>query len=321
MKSGVKNGMGWVSVTIALVCGSLGSLCAGDSIGASTYLDQAAPADVPVVFRSGAVSGDGIEIALAVHPDGSEVYLTRIVSGRATLLVSAKAADGWTVPEPAPFSSSYDDAGAFVMADGETLFFTTKRPGAETVAPRDVYHIWTVTRRDGAWQEPTEVAFPLESASGEASPSLTLDGTLYYAADYPSLGGYGLYRSRLVDGVREMPERVDVFPSADGAVYVEPFVSPDESLVLFYSAGRPDNLAPKDMLGDLYVSFRNAEDEWTEPQSLGAPINTIAEESSPVLTPDGRFLFFASSRAARNHLPDVYWVSADFLRALNPAQP
>jgi hypothetical protein len=320
MRRNLRNLPTWLAM-VSLLAALVGAPAAGSGESPAVYFGEPAPGSVPAIFRAGAVSSDGIEIALAVHPGGNEMYLTRIVSGRVTLLVSTRAADSWTAPELAPFSSSCDDAGAFVTGDGEALYFTSKRPGVGDTGPRNIYHIWTVTRRDGAWQEPAEVAFPLESAIGEASPSLTLDGTLYYSAEYPSLGGYGVYRSRIEDGARQLPELALVLSNAGGIVDVEPFVASDASYILFYSAGRPDNLAPSGMLGDLYASFRTSDGAWTEPRNLGTTVNTAMEESSPTVTADGQFLFFGSNRAARNHLPDIYWVGTDFLTALKPAQP
>ncbi len=301
-----------------VVCG-LVSVASADNVAeiSGTYLGEPAPDSVPLVFRPGAVSGDGIEIALAVHPNVAEVYVTRITSGKAALLVSRRIGEGWTALEPVSFASACDDAGAFVTADGAMLYFASKRPGVGETAPRGAYHIWFVTRQGETWSEPAEVVLPLESVSGEASPSLTGDGALYYAADYTSLGGEGVYCSRSADGVWQLPEYVGVFPHG-GAVYVEPFISADGSFLLFYSAGRSDNLAPASTLGDLYVSFRDADGAWTPPRNLGSPVNSAMEESSPSLSPDGRFLFFASNRAARNRMPDICWVSADFLAAQKP---
>jgi hypothetical protein len=302
------------AVAVAFVSGVFATEVAESS---RSYLGEPAPGSTPVVFRPGVVSGDGIEIALAVHPDEAELYVTRITSGKATLLVSRKTGGVWRAIEPVSFASAYDDAGAFVTADGWMLYFASKRPGIGETTPRGAYHIWLVTRQGETWSEPAEVVLPLESVSGEASPSLTLDGALYYAADYTSLGGEGVYCSSLVDGVWQMPEYVGVFPH-DGAVYVEPFIAADGSFLLFYCAGRPDNLAPASTLGDLYVSFRTDDGAWTPPCNPGSPVNSAMEESSPSLSSDGRFLFFASNRAARNRMPDIYWVSADFLAALKP---
>jgi Tol biopolymer transport system component len=50
--------------------------------------------------------------------------------------------------------------------------------------------------------------------------------------------------------------------------------------------------------GDLYASrSTGAGGKWTKARHLEHGINTFADESSPSLTPDGRFLFFTSERS------------------------
>ncbi|MBN1661203.1 MAG: PD40 domain-containing protein, partial [Anaerolineae bacterium] len=222
---------------------------------------------------------------------------------------------GWTAPEPASFSGEYDDVNPFIRPDGQALYFSSRRPPAGSDTPRAHYQIWFVERAGAGWSDPSELALPLESAGGEMSPTLTRDGTLYYVADYPSLDGEGVYRAPLAGGEYGMPERLDFLLNTGQVVEVEPFVAPDESFVLFYSAGRPDNLAPDGRVGDLYITFRDSQGRWSEPQNLGRSVNSTGEESTPSLSPDGRYLFFASNRSAGSRLPDIYWVDAAFLPA------
>ena len=57
---------------------------------------------------------------------------------------------------------------------------------------------------------------------------------------------------------------------------------------------------------DLYITFRNSNDIWTEPVSLGEEINTSALETNAFVTPDEKYMFFTRKF-------DVYWVKADFI--------
>ncbi len=56
---------------------------------------------------------------------------------------------------------------------------------------------------------------------------------------------------------------------------------------------------------DLYYVNRE-KDQWSQPHSLGNGINTGAWESQPALTPDGRELYFASSRKGGYGGSDLY---------------
>ncbi len=89
------------------------------------------------------------------------------------------------------------------------------------------------------------------------------------------------------------------------------YVSPDESYTVL-SSSRPPSLGG----GDLFVSFRRPNGGWSEPAHLGNTINTDQTEFCPMVTPDGKFLFFSRRRGAswsEATAGDVYWVDAKIL--------
>ena len=57
-----------------------------------------------------------------------------------------------------------------------------------------------------------------------------------------------------------------------------------------------------------------ADGVWTDPVSLGEPVNTPRQEVFPGLSPDGKHLFFCRDTPGRSN--DVYWVSAASIPAL-----
>ena len=76
------------------------------------------------------------------------------------------------------------------------------------------------------------------------------------------------------------------------------FVAPDESYLIFCST-RPGGQGR----GDLYVSFRNEDGNWTEAKSMGDKINTRNLELCPCVSSDGHYFFYTSNE-------DIYWVDA-----------
>jgi len=71
-----------------------------------------------------------------------------------------------------------------------------------------------------------------------------------------------------------------------------PFISKD-GLSLYFASTRPGGGGDN----DFWVSQRASVDApWEPPQNLGAIINTTARESTPTLSLDGHFLYFASAR-------------------------
>lgn len=58
---------------------------------------------------------------------------------------------------------------------------------------------------------------------------------------------------------------------------------------------------------DIWVSYKVGE-EWSKPQNIGAPINTIAKETQPCISGDGRTLYFCSNRKGGEGGLDI-WMS------------
>jgi Tol biopolymer transport system component len=251
--------------------------------------DQPMPA--PAVFGRGVISTGSFDSHPEFTPDGKTLYFLRSAPNFNfwTILVSHFANGQWSTPEVAPFSGQYSDADPFITRDGAQLFFISRRPAAGK-AGRDT-DIWVMDRTPSGWSEPRNVGVPINSEGDEWYPTVTRDGTLYFGSDRP--GGKGstdLYRSRLVNGKYAPPENLGDVINTQFDEF-EPFITADESLLLFMASGRPDGIGGS----DLYVSHhRNG--AWTKPVNLGDKINTRGREYSPKISPDGKYFFWTSTR-------------------------
>jgi hypothetical protein len=85
-----------------------------------------------------------------------------------------------------------------------------------------------------------------------------------------------------------------------------PFVSPNEDFFLFDSH-RPGGFGD----ADLYAAFPRGRKKGYRVVNLGESINTPKAEFCPVLSPDGKFLFYTSGE-------DIYWVDAKVIEDLKP---
>jgi hypothetical protein len=54
---------------------------------------------------------------------------------------------------------------------------------------------------------------------------------------------------------------------------------------------------------------------WSEPVKLGPEVNSPSIELCPIVTADGKYLFFLSQRDGESH---AYWVRADFIDKMRP---
>ena len=324
-------------------CGPCGPVATEDvSAGAfpelrGPYLGQESPGLEPRLFAPGVVSTGLATRDVAMTPDGDELYFAVTVGARTVIMETKVVGGTWTEPVVASFSGRYLDIEPAISPDGERFFFLSTRPQpGQEEKPGWVYQdIWVMERVGDGWGEPYNLGPPVNSDAPEYFPSITADGTLYFTRE-----GEGrvsaTYRSRLVDGVYTEPEILG--PEVNcGRNRFNVFVAPDESYAIVPAMGREDSLGGV----DYYVVFRSADDVWSEPINLGEAVNQPqGREWSASLSPDGKYLFFMSSRTtAEAGLPltgktvnellgisaqpgqgssDIWWVSADVIEQLRP---
>jgi len=73
----------------------------------------------------------------------------------------------------------------------------------------------------------------------------------------------------------------------------EALISPDGSFLILMAGGRSDSRGGF----DLYISY-NRSGGWTKPVNLGDKINSSGNEYSPVISPDGKYFFWTSTRTS-----------------------
>jgi Tol biopolymer transport system component len=251
----------------------------------------------PELVGPGVLSTPLDELNAAFTPDGSTMYYSISSPGPSadqfgTVVVSRLRSGKWTPPEVAPFSGQFSDYDPFVSPDGSRLYFASNRPNGTAKQSRADYDIWFVDRSGGGeWGTPRNAGPAINSRAPEYYPSVASDGTLYFSTVRPETKGhFNLYRSRVVNGQLAAPENLG--PTLNGAYdNIDNVIAPDQSFIIFASYGRPDGLGN----GDLYVSFYN-DGAWTAPKNLGAPVNSVALEYTPSLSPDLKYLYWTSNR-------------------------
>ncbi len=124
-----------------------------------------------------------------------------------------------------------------------------------------------------------------------------------------------IYRAqRRADGRFDAPVNIGTPPNSSDSEG-DTFVSPDERYLILTS-NRPGGAGN----GDLYASFRTADGRWGSPVSLGPAINTADQEFCPMVTPDGRYLFFSRTYGGTSWATttdaDVFWVDMEVVERL-----
>ena len=273
------------------------------------YLGQTPPGNKPEIFAPGIISLENrFETYPTFSPDGKEMYFSVVnASWTEGKILYTKIKDGiWSNPEIALFSDNqFINWESFISPDGQKMFFASNRP------PSSNMDIWMTERiSNSIWSNPVHLDNQINSNAEDGSACVTLNGTLYFKSSRG--GGFGnswLYRSKLVDGVYSEIENLGNIIKT-GHQETEPYMSPDESYMIFISQTRIGGKGG----WDLWICFRNKDNSWTEPINIGQEINSTDDEYGPRVTHDGKYLFF--TRENRGKTMDIYWVSAKIIETL-----
>jgi len=301
------------------------------------YLGQEPPGREPEIFAPGIVSTGLATRDVAITPDNTELYFAVTLGDRTMIMESHQQNGVWTEPAVAPFSGRYLDIEPAISPDGQRFFFLSTRPQpGQEEKPGWVYQdIWVMDREGDAWGEPSNLGPPVNTDAPEYFPSATIDGTLYFTREGEDRVS-ATWRSRFVDGAYTEPELLG--PEVNcGSNRFNVFVAPDESFAIVPALGREDAIGGV----DYFVVFRSEDDTWSEPINMGPAINQPqGREWSASLSPDGKYLFFMSSRSyGETSVPltaktitellrlstepgrgssDIWWVSAEVIESLRP---
>lgn len=197
-----------------------------------------------------------------------------------------------------PLNSDENEGAGCISQDGRILYFTAcNRP--DGLGRCDLYISY---RKNGGWSTPQNLGPGVNSKAWESQPCLSIDGqTLYFVSNRD--GGYGgmdIYQTRLVEGRWTAPENLGPTINTQGDEK-SPFVSFDDEKLYFASDGHIG------MGGlDLFVCTRNDGGGWSTPENLGYPINTLGDESSLIVSPDGTTAIFSSDKFGGQGGLDLY---------------
>jgi len=266
------------------------------------WLGQPDPGATPAMFAPGIVSGydfNSEHSPVAFTPDGNEAYWTKKFRG--PILFSRRVNGLWTPPQPAPFLSPWGDGEPFSSPAGKRLYFLSFRP-LQPGGKGDKENVWDVEREGDGWGAPKPEAASVNAYDHHWLFSVAADGTLWVSAPgADGKGGRDIYCAALVDGLRQAPRNAGPVINTAADEHM-PFIAPDGSYLIFSRRGEPGD-------GGQFrfrICYRDG-DGWTAPAGLGEAIDKVAMALCPMITPDGKYMFFLGQG-------DIFWVRADFLR-------
>ena len=223
-------------------------------------------------------------------------------------------ADGLTLVEvsamkrilPEKINSGFDDYSAVLSKDGKTLFFVSRRTdtkggGVNPDDQRFYEDIYAV-----AW-DPSAKSF--DSVSNELG---MLNSIGFDAINAFNMNGGAVYvtlNTSTVEVGRSFTTKgsdIAIARKYENGVWMQPVIIDDANINTSFFEGS----ATIDKFGntmvfvsdrngmekrsDLYISYKK-EGQWTRAVALPDNINTTENETTPFLTPDGKYLFFSSN--------------------------
>lgn len=242
-----------------------------------------------------AISADGKTLVFTYRdPEGKrrdeDFYYTEEVEGE------------WTISMPleGQLNTPYNEGAQCVTADGQQLIFVgCNRP--EGKGSCDLYTAFR--RKDGQWSRAINLGDSINSANWETQPSISPDGrTLYFIrAKKREPEESDIYFSELKEEgywtkARKMPDPIN----SEGRE-ASPFIHFDNQTFYFCSDGRTG-------MGntDFYVSRKQDDGSWSEPENLGYPINGPGEELGLVIAADGKTAYYSSDMDGGEGSLDLY---------------
>ena len=259
----------------------------------------------PVSFNPEIVSGISTvfdEYLPIISPDQELSFFTRrsdessLYSITNTIIEefvsSKKIGDKFDVGQalPSPFNLESNEGAASITIDNRVLYYTKCIRNKNGYNNCDIYYVnwqgdnWSVVKNFSDQISKFD--------SWESQPTVSSDGKkIIFASD--RVGGYGkidLYEINLQDGEWTNPKNLG---SAINSNEHEksPYLHTDGKTLFFSSTNFPS-------LGgfDIFYSRKDSDGNWQEPQNIGYPINTVADEISLFVSTDGHKAYFASNQ-------------------------
>jgi len=188
-----------------------------------------------------------------------------------------------------PFNESSNEGGACLTVDNKHLYYTIYKMEGGAQPNADIYYSDEI---DGAWSEIKKVPGINDPVFWDSQPSVSADGnTLYFASDRP--GGFGkvdIWKTDRDPVTKQWKKPVNLGPKINTPGTEKcPFMHSDSETLYFSSDGLYG-------FGGLDIFYVKKDDKgnWIEPENIGSPINSDADDAGFFVSTDGQNGYFCS---------------------------
>lgn len=191
-------------------------------------------------------------------------------------------------------NSPFDEMNPVVSPDGRTLYITIANHPMNIGGRKDPGDIWISTFLNGVWSTPVHGGKNINNIAFNAVAGISKDGNeLYLLSHYRKDGSapttQGLAMTKKNGNEWSTPINITIPYFINRATNLTGYWNQDNSVIVLAAEAYTTYGAE-----DIYVSKFN-ENGWSELLNLGKNINTPFQEVSPILSNDGKMLYFASN--------------------------
>ncbi len=223
-------------------------------------------------------------------------------------VVGAAVATGWQEPVKLNgyINSGAGEWGTSISPDGTTLYFSSFRSGY-----MDIY----VSHKAGGDWGPAQLVGPgnISTPAFENDPYIHWDDTtLYFVTE--RAGSWDIWYSKFAGGwtpAQPVPGAVNTSKHDEFNLCITP-----DGRTMYFSSDRPGAPGYWNIWASAWLGAA-----WGEPRPLGPPINSGFDDYAPKLSPDGRFMYFTSTRGDNYDIWVAEWSGSSWRNATKLGTP
>jgi len=227
-------------------------------------------------------------------------------------------------------STNADEYLPIISPDNEIALFTRrikqfqKRGLTERMIDREIF-TFSMRNKEGQFEHGWELEYPFNKVENEGAATLTIDNNdLYYTVctrdPETKYLNCDLYHSHYKKGYWSDIESLGDNINNPDSWESQPSVTSDGKTI-YFASNRPGGLGGY----DIYRTDKQEDGSWSDPENIGAPINTPGNEKSPFIHTDSQTLYFSSEGHKGLGGYDIFYSrhseSGDWTKPINIGYP
>ncbi len=213
-------------------------------------------------------------------------------------------------------------------ADESFIIYTVRAPSTTGTCIKDKEEDFYISyKTEKGWSPRENMGGPINSACNEGAGNISPDGRfLFFAAQTRNredvvgrMPSMDLYFAEKIGNRWSIPKSLGEPVNTEGFESQPSFSS--DGKTLYFTSNRPGGMGGT----DIWMTVKQEDGTWSEPENLGREINTAGDEVSPYIHPDNQTLYFVSNGRKGVGGFDIFYAQKDkrgeFVNAKNMGYP